>query len=713
MPDPRLLFSIPLALAVMSPHSAWGCPAFTMCQTRMESVLGAHGADTPGLCRGLRDYLACARGASASCGVAERGYVVEAFNLANMRYSTLCSALYTTSVPATVDSTTGNSIPDSEDTAAPSTETSTVSSATTLTSVGMEKTTPEADLFTQYRRDTLPPVTSLLPKVTGELVTTSVTSTSATTDPTSTAAAESGSACISPPGGDEKLAFQLCTVTPVISQFITGCPQLDDCVKIVSSSFSSSDHVFICRSLVSYRTCAQNARRVCVGNIDDSGVEQSVLDIYKQSNCTAVLKEITTSVEMSPVTARISESAPTRGIPETDGTSQLETSPSATAATPYIQSTNRFELTDTQTTDVTSTRLKGTSVPTMSSARNNRFELTDTQTTDVSSTRLKGTSVPTMSSARNNRFELTDTQTTDVTSTRLKGTSVPTMSSARNNRFELTDTQTTDVTSTRSKGTSVPTMSSARINRTEMTDTQITDVTSTRSKGTSVPTMSSARINRTEMTDTQTTDVTSTRLKGTSVPPVSSTDRQTLVPSSTASRRKIVTNANHVTWSTTKYMSTVVRRHPSSTPRVTELPISSTDDVTVPTSKLTSQITSTKYKSLVANTRTSRVTPLSILPGLSTEGSPGFHQSRKTSTQSTDHTGYGTRSSTEMKKSSSQIPGTFPTTPPAEEEDSTRDASNPQGEESPSSGTDSSMAVSTLSAVAVIWVGCTLHVTIT
>ncbi|XP_048242071.1 mucin-5B-like isoform X2 [Haliotis rufescens] len=615
MPDPRLLFSIPLALAVMSPHSAWGCPALTMCQTRMESVLGAHGADTPRLCRGLRDYLACARGASASCGVAERGYVVEAFNLANMRYSTLCSAFYTTSVPATVDSTTGNIMPDSEDTAAPSSATATVSSATTLTSVGMEKTTPEADLFTQYRRDTLPPVTSLLPEVTGELVTTSVTSTSATTDQTSTAAAESGSACIYPPGGDEKLAFQLCTVTPVISQFNSGCTQLDDCGVKVFPGFSSSDHVVICRSVVSYRTCALNARRVCVGNIDNSGVEQSVSNIDTEYNCTAVLKEIT---------ARISESAPTRGIPETDGTSQLESSPSATAATPYIQSTNRFELTDTQTTDVTSTRSKGTSVPTMSSARNNRIEMTDTQTTDV---------------------------------------------------------------------------------------------TSTRSKGTSVPTMSSARINRTEMTDTQTTDVTSTRLKGTSVPPVSSTDRQTLVPSSTASRRETVTeattNANHVTRSTTKYMSTVVRRHPSSTPRVTELPISSTDDVTVPTSKLTSQITSTKYKSLVTNTRTSRVTPLSILPGLSTEGSPGFHQSRKTSTQSTDHTGYGTRSSTEMKKSSSQIPGTFPTTPPAEEEDSTRDASNPQGVGTSSSGTDSSMAVSSLSAVAVIWVGWTMHVTIT
>ncbi|XP_046342956.2 uncharacterized protein LOC124123819 isoform X4 [Haliotis rufescens] len=385
MPDPRLLFSIPLALAVMSPHSAWGCPALTMCQTRMESVLGAHGADTPRLCRGLRDYLACARGASASCGVAERGYVVEAFNLANMRYSTLCSAFYTTSVPATVDSTTGNIMPDSEDTAAPSSATATVSSATTLTSVGMEKTTPEADLFTQYRRDTLPPVTSLLPEVTGELVTTSVTSTSATTDQTSTAAAESGSACIYPPGGDEKLAFQLCTVTPVISQFNSGCTQLDDCGVKVFPGFSSSDHVVICRSVVSYRTCALNARRVCVGNIDNSGVEQSVSNIDTEYNCT----------------------------------------------------------------------------------------------------------------------------------------------------------------------------------------------------------------------------------------------------------------------------------------------------------------------------------------GLSTEGSPGFHQSRKTSTQSTDHTGYGTRSSTEMKKSSSQIPGTFPTTPPAEEEDSTRDASNPQGVGTSSSGTDSSMAVSSLSAVAVIWVGWTMHVTIT
>ncbi|XP_046353760.2 mucin-5AC-like isoform X2 [Haliotis rufescens] len=471
------------------------------------------------------------------------------------------------------------------------------------------------------------------------------------------------------------------------------------------------------RSVVSYRTCAQNAKRVCVGNIDNSEVEQFVLNIYTQYNCTAVLKEITTSVEMSPVTARISESAPTRGIPETDGTSQLESSPSATAATPYIQSTNRTEMTDTESTDVTSTRSKGTSVPTMSSARINRTEMTDTQTTDVLSTRSKGTSVPTMSSARINRTEMTDTQTTDVTSTRSKGTSVPTMSSARNNRTEMTDTQTTDVTSTRSKGTSGPTMSSARISRTVLTDTQTTDVTSTRSKGTSGPTMSSARINRTEMTDSQTTDVTSLRSKGTSVPPVSSTDRQTLVPSSTSSRRETVTeattNANHVTWSTTKYMSTVVRRHPSSTPQVTELPISSTDDVTVPTSKLTSQITSTKYKSLVTNTRTSRVTSPSILPGLSTKGSPGFHQSRKTSTQSTDHTGYGTRSSTEMKKSSSQIPGTFPTTPPAEEEDSTRDASNPQGVGTPSSGTDSSMAVSTLSAVAVIWVGWTMHVTIT
>ncbi|XP_048257084.1 uncharacterized protein LOC124133402 isoform X4 [Haliotis rufescens] len=199
----------------------------------------------------------------------------------------------------------------------------------------------------------------------------------------------------------------MCTVTPVISQFNSGCTQLDKCGVDVSPSFSSSDGVFICRSVVSYRTCAQNAKRVCVGNIDNSEVEQFVLNIYTQYNCTAVLKEITTSVEMSPVTARISES------------------------------------------------------------------------------------------------------------------------------------------------------------------------------------------------------------------------------------------------------------------------------------------------------------------GLSTKGSPGFHQSRKTSTQSTDHTGYGTRSSTEMKKSSSQIPGTFPTTPPAEEEDSTRDASNPQGVGTPSSGTDSSMAVSTLSAVAVIWVGWTMHVTIT
>ncbi|XP_046581678.1 mucin-5AC-like isoform X2 [Haliotis rubra] len=301
MPDTRLLFSI--ALAVLSSHHALGCPAFTSCQTRMAAALGAPGTDTVSLCRALRDYLECARGASASCGVSERGYVVEGFNIVNVRYSTLCTAFRTASASAPVDSTTANTV-------APSSATSTVSSAT-LTSVEGEKTTPEADRLPQNRSATLLPVPSYLPEVTSDYtspkdqVTTSVTS--ATTEQMSIATKRDGSACIYLPGIAKQSSEQLCTLRQIMSQFNSGCTQLDDCGRKVSSSLSSPDDFLICGSLVSYITCAQKAKRVC-GNVDNSNVQQIVATMYTAKNCTAILKEITTSVEMSPVTARNSVS---------------------------------------------------------------------------------------------------------------------------------------------------------------------------------------------------------------------------------------------------------------------------------------------------------------------------------------------------------------------------------------------------------------------
>ncbi|XP_067655747.1 uncharacterized protein [Haliotis asinina] len=99
----------------------------------------------------------------------------------------------------------------------------------------------------------------------------------------------------------------LCTVRQVMSQFNSGCPQVDDCAQKVFTSLNSPDDVFICRSLVSYITCAQKAKRVC-GEVDDSDIQQSVTNIYTAKNCTAVLTDVTTSVEMPAVTARNSVS---------------------------------------------------------------------------------------------------------------------------------------------------------------------------------------------------------------------------------------------------------------------------------------------------------------------------------------------------------------------------------------------------------------------
>ncbi|XP_067655746.1 uncharacterized protein [Haliotis asinina] len=434
----------------------------------------------------------------------------------------------------------------------------------------------------------------------------------------------------------------LCTVRQVMSQFNSGCPQVDDCAQKVFTSLNSPDDVFICRSLVSYITCAQKAKRVC-GEVDDSDIQQSVTNIYTAKNCTAVLTDVTTSVEMPAVTARNSVSAPTRGIHETGETStQPEAASPATDTTSYILSTDRFKVTNVQNVDVTSTHLNDTNTPTMSFESTSRLEVTNTQNRDGTTTQ------------------------------RLKGTSTLPVASALTSRVKDTDTQSTE-------RSTAPLMSSTY---------RPTQVSSSSDRHTQVS---------------------------------SSTDRHTQVSSSTALNRETITEvktyAPQVTSSSTRHSSStsepaVVRRGRSSTLRVTVAPLSHKDDTTVPTSGIDMTTTGSKttFKnnlgaSLVTNTRTSRVTSPSILPGQPTDVTSGFHQS----TKSADGTGSGT----DIKKTSTPIPGELPITPPPEEEESTTDTSNPQGVGVPSSGTNGSLVVSTVSTVFVSWVCWTLYITTT